>query len=306
MRPPRCDFSRSRLKSAPMTEPVISYNPRPSKAKFRPPAGSCDCHFHVFGPKAEFPYAKDAPYVPADAPKEELLAMHEFLGIDRGVVVQSAAHGFDNRAAADLIAAKPGRYVGVALLALTATVDDLKKLHAQGFRGVRFNYMGHLGKPPPIDVVIRFCSKLVAVNWHLQLHFDASHIEQLAPQIKLSPVPVVIDHMGRIDAEKGQEQMGFRGLIRLMEENKKVWVKVSGAERASREGDPYSNAVPFGRRLVDTFTDRVLWGTDWPHPNLKSIPDDGGLVDLIPRMADSEAKRKALLVDNPAKFYGFK
>src|SRR5262247_1699475 len=154
-----------------MTEPAISYNPRPSKAKLKPPPGSCDAHFHVFGPKAEFPFAKDAPYVPADAPKEELLAMHEFLGIDRGVVVQSAAHGFDNRAAADLIKAKAGRYVGVALLPITASVDEMKKLNDQGFRGVRFNYMGHLGKPPPIADVMRFTTKLVAFNWHLQIHF---------------------------------------------------------------------------------------------------------------------------------------
>jgi 2-pyrone-4,6-dicarboxylate lactonase len=288
-----------------MSEPVISYNPRPSKAKFRPPAGSCDCHFHVFGPKAEFPYAKDAAYIPADAPKEELLAMHEFLGIDRGVVVQSAVHGFDNRAAAGLIAAKPGHYVGVALLPLTASVDELKRLHAEGFRGVRFNFMSHLGKPPPVADVIRFASKLVPLNWHLQVHFEASRIEQLAPDLKRSPVPVVIDHMGRIDAEKGLDQMPFRSLLKLLEE-KKFWVKVSGAERASREGEPYHDAIPYARKLIDTLGDRVLWGTDWPHPNLKAVPDDGILVDLIAQMADSEAKRKALLVDNPQRLYGFK
>jgi 2-pyrone-4,6-dicarboxylate lactonase len=288
-----------------MTEPAISYNPRPSKSKLKLPPGSCDCHFHVFGPKAEFPFAKDASYVPADAPKEELFAMHEFLGIDRGVVVQSAAHGFDNAAAADLIKARPERYVGIALLPLTATVDEMKKLHAQGFRGVRFNYMTHLGKPPPIADVIKFCSKFASLGWHLQIHFEAALIDQLAPQLKLAPVPVVIDHMGRIDAEKGLDQMPFRALLKLLEE-KKIWVKVSGAERASRESEPYSDAIPYGRKLVDSFGDRVLWGTDWPHPNLKAIPDDGILVDLIERMADSEAKRKALLVDNPQRLYGFK
>ncbi|HEX9397011.1 MAG TPA: amidohydrolase family protein [Burkholderiales bacterium] len=288
-----------------MSEPVPSFNPRPTKAKLKLPPGSCDAHFHVFGPKAEYPFAKDAPYVPADAPKEELFAMHEFLGIDRGVVVQSAAHGFDNRAAADLIAAKKGRYVGVALLPLTATVDDMKKLQAQGFCGVRFNYFGHLGTPPPIADVIKFAAKLVSVNWHLQVHLEASHIEQIAPQLKNSPVPVMIDHMGRIDAEQGLDQMPFRVLLSLLED-KKIWVKVSGAERASREGEPYADAVPYGRKLVDTVGDRVVWGTDWPHPNLKAIPDDGVLVDLVGQMADSEAKRKALLVDNPAKFYGLK
>jgi len=288
-----------------MSEPAISYNPRPSKAKLKLPPGSCDAHFHVFGPKAEFPFAKDAPYVPADAPKEELIAMHEFLGIDRGVVVQSAAHGFDHRAATGLIAAKQGRYVGVALLPITASVEEMKRLHAEGFRGVRFNYVGHLGTPPPIADVIRFASKLVPLGWHLQIHLEAGHIEQIAPQLKNSPVPVMIDHMGRIDAEKGLDQMAFKVLFTLLED-KKIWVKVSGVERASREGEPYADAVPYARKIVDTVGDRVVWGTDWPHPNLKAIPDDGILVDIVAQMADTEAKRKALLVDNPAKFYGFK
>jgi len=287
-----------------MSEPVISYNPRPSKSKLKLPPGSCDAHFHVFGPKAEFPFPKDAPYVPADAPKEELLAMHEFLGIDRGVVVQSAAHGFDHRAAASLIATKKGRYVGVALLPITASVEEMKRLHAEGFRGVRFNYVAHLGKPPPIADVVRFATKLVPLGWHLQIHLEAGHIEQIAPQLKNSPVPVMIDHMGRIDAEKGLDQMPFKVLFSLLED-KKIWVKVSGVERASREGEPYADAVPYARKLVDTVGDRVVWGTDWPHPNLKAIPDDGILVDVVAQMADSDAKRKALLVDNPAKFYGF-
>jgi 2-pyrone-4,6-dicarboxylate lactonase len=288
-----------------MTDPKPSFNPRPSKTKLKLPPGSCDCHFHVFGPKAEFPFAKDAAYVPADAPKEELFAMHEFLGIDRGVVVQSAAHGFDNAAAADLIAAKKGKYVGVALAPVTISAADLKKLDDQGFRGLRFNYMGHLGKPPPIEQVAALSGKLAALGWHLQIHMEAKLIAQLGKALKVSAVPVVIDHMGRIDAEQGLDQAPFRHLIALLKEDKKFWVKVSGAERASREGEPYSDAVPYARKLVDEFGDRVLWGTDWPHPNLKSIPDDGILVDLIGQMASKEEQRKALLVDNPARLYRF-
>jgi 2-pyrone-4,6-dicarboxylate lactonase len=288
-----------------MTDPKPSFNPRPSKTKLKLPPGSCDCHFHVFGPKAEFPFAKDAAYMPADAPKEELFAMHEFLGIDRGVVVQSAAHGFDNAAAADLIAAKKGKYVGVALAPVTISAADLKKLDDQGFRGLRFNYMGHLGKPPPIEQVAALSGKLAALGWHLQIHMEAKLIAQLGKALKVSAVPVVIDHMGRIDAEQGLDQAPFRHLIALLKEDKKFWVKVSGAERASREGEPYSDAVPYARKLVDEFGDRVLWGTDWPHPNLKSIPDDGILVDLIGQMASKEEQRKALLVDNPARLYRF-
>jgi 2-pyrone-4,6-dicarboxylate lactonase len=287
-----------------MTEPKPSFNPRPSKAKLKLPPGSCDCHFHVFGPKAQFPFAADAAYTPADAPKEELFALHEFLGIDRGVVVQAAAHGFDNSAATDLIADKQGRYVGVALVPHTADAAELKRLDEQGFRGVRFNYMRHLGPPPPIEEVIRLGAKLAPLGWHLQIHMDSSLIDQMTPPLQRSPVPVVIDHMGRIDASKGLDQAPFKSLLRLLED-KRFWVKVSGAERASQEGEPYADAVPFGRKLVEQFGDRVLWGTDWPHPNLKSIPDDGILVDLIAQMASSEAQRQALLVDNPQRLYRF-
>jgi 2-pyrone-4,6-dicarboxylate lactonase len=288
-----------------MAEPTPSFNPRPSKSKLKLPPGSCDAHFHVFGPKGTFPFAKDASYTPADAPKEELFAMHEFLGIDRGVVVQSAAHRYDNRAAAGLIADRKDRYVGVALLPLDAPMDEIKRLHSEGFRGVRFNYTQHLGTPPPIDDVIKFCAKLASLGWHLQMHMDSALIDRLAPSLKLSPVPVVIDHMGRIDAELGLDQAPFRSLLKLLED-KKIWVKVSGSERASREGEPYSDAIPYARKLVADFGDRVLWGTDWPHPNLKAIPDDGILVDLIAQMAPTAAQQKALLVDNPQRFYGFK
>ena len=288
-----------------MTEPIPTFNPRPSKSKLKLPPGSCDAHFHVFGPKASFPFAKDAPYTPVDAPKEELFAMHEFLGIDRGVVVQSTAHGYDHRAAAGLIADKKGRYVGVALLPVDVPMDEVKRLDAEGFRGVRFNYMQHLGTPPPIENVIKFCAKLASVGWHLQIHTESGFIDRLAPSLKLAPVPVVIDHMGRIDAGLEMDQAPFRGLLKLLED-KKIWVKVSGVERASREGEPYSDAIPYARRLVSDFGDRVLWGTDWPHPNLKAIPDDGILVDLIAQMASTDAQRQALLVDNPQRFYGFK
>ena len=287
-----------------LTEPKPSFNPHPSKAKLKLPPGSCDAHFHVFGPPAQFPFAENRAYTPAGAPKEELFALHEFFGIDRGVAVQSAAHGFDNSAAADLIANKKGRYVGVALVPVNVEAVALKRLDEQGFRGARFNYVKHLGTPPPIDDVIKLGGKLAALGWHLQIHMESSGISELAPSLKLSPVPVVIDHMGRVDAELGLDQAPFRNLLKLLEDQK-IWVKVSGAERISRHGDPYADAVPFARKLVTDFGDRTVWGTDWPHPNLKAIPDDGILVDLIEKMASSEAQRQALLVDNPQRLYKF-
>jgi 2-pyrone-4,6-dicarboxylate lactonase len=219
------------------------------------------------------------------------------------VVVQSAVHGFDNSAAADLLADKKGSYVGVALVPVNVDMSELKKLHEQGFRGVRFNFVQHLGGGPALSDVMKLSTKLAALNWHLQLHVEPQMIPKMTTELKLSPVPVVIDHMGRIDASRGLDQPGFTHLLKLLED-KRFWVKVSGLERASRQGAPYADAVPFARKLVADFGERVVWGSDWPHPNLDAISDDGKLVDLIGEFAN-EKQRQALLVDNPLKLYKF-
>ena len=291
-----------------MSEPGVppkkpSYHNNPTEPKLKLPEGACDAHFHVFGPKAKFPFDEKAPYKPADAPKDVLIDRHMFLGIERGVVVQSAAHGYDNSAAADLLAEMKGSYVGIALVPVNAEVSELKKLDAQGFRGARFNYVQHLGGGPPLADVMKFTSKLATLGWHLQLHLESSMIAQMTTELKLSAVPIVIDHMGRIDASRGLDQPGFTHMLKLLED-KRFWVKVSGLERASRQGAPYSDAVPFARRLVTEFGSRVVWGSDWPHPNLDAIPDDGKLVDLIGEFTN-DMQRQALLVDNPQKLYKF-
>jgi 2-pyrone-4,6-dicarboxylate lactonase len=286
-----------------MSEPKPSYHTNPTEPKLKLPPGSCDAHFHVFGPKAKFPFDEKAPYRPADAPKDVLIDRHMFLGIERGVVVQSAAHGFDNSAAADLLADKKGSYVGVALTPVNVDMSKLKQLHEQGFRGVRFNYFQQLGGGPPIAEVMKLSAKLASLGWHLQLHLDSSVISNMATELKLSAVPVVIDHMGRVDASRGLDQTGFVNLLKLLED-KRCWVKVSGLERASRVGAPYNDAVPFARKLIAECGERCVWGSDWPHPNLDGIPDDGQLVDLIAEFTD-EKQRQALLVDNPMKLYKF-
>jgi 2-pyrone-4,6-dicarboxylate lactonase len=266
------------------------------------PPGACDAHFHVFGPRGVFPFDENRRFTPEDAPKDKLLALHARLGIERGVVVQSAVHGHDNSAAADLIRTAGGKYLGVALVPLTA---DLERLHEQGFRGARFQYMRHLGEGAPVEDVLAFARRLAGVGWHLQIHLEADLLEAMSPALERSPVPVVIDHMARIDASKGLSQRPFQCLLRLLE-NPKFLVKVSGVERASREGPPYRDAIPFARKLVAEFGDRVLWGTDWPHPNHHGpVPDDGELVDALAEIAPTQAQRQALLVDNPARFYGF-
>lgn len=283
----------------------MSFKPNPGKPGLKLPPGACDTHFHVFGPQARFPFAADRSYTPdSEAPKETLFKLHEHLGIQRGVVVQSAAHGYDNAAAADLIQAGKGSYVGVALVSTDIEDQELQRLHGQGFRGARFHYMSHLGAGSPIDEVLAFAKRLAGLGWHLQIHLDSKRIEELAPALKRSPVPVVIDHMARIDASLGLEQKPFQDLLRLLADEK-FWVKVSGAERASRQAAPWRDALPFACKLVAECGERTLWGTDWPHPNLKEVPDDGLLVDLIAEMAPTEVQRQALLVDNPQRFYRF-
>ncbi len=282
-----------------------SFHPAPSAPKLRLPAGSCDAHCHVFGPQSVFPYAKDAKFRPADAPKETLFALHKLLGIETCVIVQSGCHGFDNSVVADALAAKGGTYRGVALL--PADVDDttLRALDAQGFRGVRFNFMQHLAQAASIDDVVAMGPRLAAVGWHLQVHFESSLFPALMPALCRSVVPVVIDHMGRIDATLGLDQPAFGHLCALMEDDR-FWVKVSACDRASLRGPPYADAIAMARVLVKRFPDRVLWGTDWPHPNHAGpIPDDGQLVDLISHIAPSQAALQALMVDNPQRLYRF-
>jgi len=281
-----------------------SFHPSPSKPKLRLPKGACDAHVHVFGPARVFPYAKEAPFVPADAPKERLFAMHALLGVEHCVIVQSTCHGFDNRVVADAIKAKQGAYCGIALAPPSVGDRELARLDGLGFRGVRFNFMQHLGAGAKMEDVIALTRRLAPLGWHLQVHFESSLLGSLAPWLRKSAVPVVIDHMGRVDASRGLDQPDFRALLDLMSDAR-FMVKVSGAERCSRQAPPYGDAVPFARKLVAEFGERALWGTDWPHPNLNHVPDDGLLADLLPEIAPSAAQRQALLVDNPQRLYRF-
>ncbi len=278
---------------------------RPNKPKLKLPPGACDAHVHVVGPRARFPFPASRSFTASDAPKEKLFALHEMLGIERCVVVHTAAHGLDLSVTADALAAKNGSYLGIALVPVTISDGDLKALDKRGFCGARFQYMPHLGQGVPVDDVIAFGKRLADIGWHLQIHMAADRIEELAPALKRSPVPVVIDHMGRIDAGQGLEQAPFKSLLKLLEDSN-VWVKVSGCDRATRQGPPYADAVPFARKLLAEAGDRCLWGLDWPHPNHQGpVPDDGTLVDLIADIAPSMAARQALLVDNPQRLYRF-
>jgi 2-pyrone-4,6-dicarboxylate lactonase len=281
-----------------------SYHAAPSRPRLALPPGACDAHVHVFGPQARFPFATRRSFTPCEAPKEALFALHALLGIERCVVVQSMVHGFDNSVSEDAIAARRGSYVGIALVPVTVADAELRRLDAAGFRGARFHFMRHLGAATPIDDIMAFGKRLADMGWHLQLHFESALVRELAPALLRTAAPIVIDHMGRIDASRGIDQPDFRTLRELLRDER-FWVKLSGAERASRNGPPYADAVPFARTLLADAGDRVLWGTDWPHPNLDHVPDDGALVDLLAAIAPSQAEREALLVQNPDRLYRF-
>jgi 2-pyrone-4,6-dicarboxylate lactonase len=269
------------------------------------PPDACNAHCHVFGPSDRFPYAADGTYRPAaDAPKEALYALNDRLGFQRCVVVQAGCHGFDNRAAEDAVASRPGQYRGIALLRPSVPDAELQRLDAAGFRGVRFNYSRHLGAGTLISDVMALAARLVPLGWHLQIHGDPDLVSELGPSLQRAPVPVVIDHIGRIDASLGLEHPYFRSLLALMR-HQHVWVKVSGMDRITKLGPPYLDAQPFAQKLVAEFGDRVVWGNDWPHPNHKGVPDDRQLVDLIAVIAPTVADRERLLVSNPARLYRF-
>jgi 2-pyrone-4,6-dicarboxylate lactonase len=268
---------------------------------FRLPSLACDAHCHVFGPAVRFPYAVDRRYTPEDAPKEALRALHDRLGIGRAVIVQASCHGTDNRAMLDCIASEPARYRGVAIADDSFTGAHFDALHAGGVRGVRFNFVRHLGGAPDLDAFHRVIGRIRPLGWHVVLHLDAPDIAALVPMIAALPLTTVIDHMGRAPASDGVAQAPFQTLLELAR-HEHIWVKVSGAERIA--APPFRAAVPFAQALMRVAPGRVLWGTDFPHPNLKHEVDEADLVDMLPDYGDAAALQR-LLVDNPTRLYGF-
>ncbi|WP_212524079.1 amidohydrolase family protein [Actibacterium sp. MT2.3-13A] len=288
-----------------MNDAAITWNPNPSKPRLKLPEGATDTHVHVFGPVSRFPYDPKSGFKPGDAPKEQLFALHDMLGIDRCVIVQSGCHGYDNSAVADAIAARPGTYLGIALAPPDVADEDIQRLKRQGFRGIRFNYMAHLAPGATAEQLRALAPRLADADWQLLVHMEAGLIADMAPVLADLPCPVVIDHMGRVDASLGMDQAPFQHLMRLGEKAH-VWIKVSGSERCSTQEPPYADATPFARKLVETFPDRTIWGTDWPHPNYRAAPpDDGILVDLLQDICPDETALRRLLVDNPARLYRF-
>jgi len=278
----------------------------PITPKNRLPDGACDAHCHVFGPASLFPYADDRTYTPQDASVEQLRALHKKLGISRAVIVHASCHGTDNSVTLDAIASSNGAYRGVANVKADITDNELARLDAGGIRGIRFNFVKHLGGIPDVSVVERMIERIAPLNWHIVLHLDAQDLlehERLLNRIK---VPFIIDHMGRVQAERGLDQEPFQMLLKLMQENPLAWTKICGAERVSAGKRPFTDAVPFAKSLIETAPERLLWGTDWPHPNItQDMPNDGELVDLFYEYTSDPRVQKQILVTNPASLYGF-
>jgi 2-pyrone-4,6-dicarboxylate lactonase len=290
----------------------LDWCPRPSKPKFRLPPGAVDAHCHVFGPGEQFPYAPERKYTPSDAGKTELYALREHLGFARNVVVQASCHGFDNAAMVDACRASGGKARGVATVRRSVTDCELSELHEAGVRGVRFNFIKRLVDFTPRGQLLEIAGRIQTLDWHVVVYLEAENLAELWDFFSALPTTVVIDHMGRPDVENGVDAPEFALLLEFMRQHENVWAKVSCPERLSVTGPPatdgehnaYRDVVPFARRVVEAFPNRVLWGTDWPHPNLKHhMPDDGLLVDFIPHIAVTPQLQSKLLVSNPMRLY---
>jgi len=279
-------------------------DPNPVKPMLVLPPGACDAHCHVFGPAAKFPYAADRSYTPPDAPVENLRKLHARLGVSRAVIVHASCHGTEMEVTLDAIAGSGGAYRGVACVEDSVTDRELERLRDGGIRGIRFNFVKHLGGVPDLAVFYRLLARIKPLGWHIVLHFDAEDILAQRELLGRIDVPFIIDHMGRVKAADGLEQRPFRSLLDLFRTNSLAWIKVCGAERVSSGARPFRDAVPFAQALIAVDSSRILWGTDWPHPNItKDMPNDGELVDLFGEICPDAAVRERILVDNPTRMY---
>ena len=295
-----------------MTPGWLPFYPNPSKPRFQLPKGSVDAHCHVFGPGDEFPYAPERKYTPCDASKAQLFALRDHLGFERNVIVQATCHGSDNRALVDALQHSNGMARGVATVSRDVTDTQLRAMHDAGVRGTRFNFVKRLVDFTPREVLLEIAHRIAPLGWHVVIYFEAVDLPELWDFFTALPTTVVVDHMGRPDVSKAVDGPEFELFVRMMREHENIWSKVSCPERLSATGPPaldgeqnaYRDVIPFAKRLVETFPDRVLWGTDWPHPNLKDhMPDDGLLVDYIPHIAVTPSLQHKLLVDNPMRLY---
>jgi 2-pyrone-4,6-dicarboxylate lactonase len=284
----------------------LVFHPEPSIPEFKPPTGAVDAHCHVFGPADEFPFAPERKYTPCDAGKDKLWALRDHLGLHRNVIVQATCHGADNRALVDALLDSRGTARGVATVRASVTDEELKMLDDAGVRGVRFNFVKRLVDALPFDDLQGIAERIAPLGWHIVIYFEAADLAEYYDFFTVLPTTVVVDHMGRPDITAPIDGPAFELFLRLLSDNDNFWSKVSCPERLSAVGPEggYEDVVPFARTVVENFSDRVLWGTDWPHPNMRThMPDDGKLVDFVPKIAVTRELQRKLLVDNPMRLY---
>lgn len=287
-----------------MDPDYLPFHANPSKPAYTPPAGAVDAHCHVFGPAHQFPYHPKRKYTPCDAPKQKLFELRDYLGFERNVIVQASCHGTDNAALIDALQAAGDLARGVAVVSPDITHEELEVMHQAGVRAIRFNFVKRLVDSTPREVFIGIAEKIRQYGWHIVVYFEAPDLEDLIPFLIQLDHTIVIDHMGRPDVSKGIDHPDFQRFVKLLEDNPNFYTKVSCPERLTQQAPDYSDVEPYARTLVERFPQQVLWGTDWPHPNMKShTPDDGLLVDVIPKIAPTNALQQALLVDNPMRLY---
>tara|TARA_A100001037_G_scaffold300434_1_gene327994 strand:- start:14177 stop:15052 length:876 start_codon:yes stop_codon:yes gene_type:complete len=281
---------------------IAGPDPNPKKPSLQLPKGACDAHCHIFGPAELFPYHPNRSYTPPDASKYALKKLHDHLGIDRAVIVHASCHGTYMDATLDAIATSNGNYRGTSIVDPSISDAELQRYHVGGIRAVRFNFVKHLESVPEEAVVKRMAERIAELGWHLVVHLDAQDIVELSPILLSLPVPFVIDHMARVKASEGMQQEPFAQLLKLMA-NENAWVKICGGERISTDGPPFYDAIPFAQKLIQTAPDRILWGTDFPHPNVKHMPNDGELVNLLGMYTDDSQILQQILVHNPDRLY---
>jgi 2-pyrone-4,6-dicarboxylate lactonase len=287
-----------------MDPDYLPFHPSPAKPEFKTPAGAVDAHCHVFGPADKFPYHPKRKYTPCDAPKEKLFELRDYLGFERNVIVQASCHGTDNAALLDALESAGELARGIAVVDPAITVEELEAMDKAGVRGVRFNFVKRLVDSTPKEVFLSVAEKIKPLGWHIIVYFESPDLEGLIPFLNELDTTIVVDHMGRPDVAKGVDHPDFQRFVQLMKDNDKIWVKTTCPERLTLTPPDYSDVIPFMKTLVEQFPDRCLWGTDWPHPNMKShVPDDGKLVDVIPLIAETAELQQKLLVDNPMRLY---
>jgi predicted TIM-barrel fold metal-dependent hydrolase len=278
----------------------------PAPPLFPVPAGSCDTHCHIFGPVSRFPYAEERAYTPPEASLESYLALRDTLKLSRSVIVQPAPHGFDNAVTLDAIRRIGPEARGIAVIEPSIRYSELERLHEQGIRGIRLSTLLHGNAA--FDDLTWMATRIVPFDWHILLHLkSAKELTELALPIRALPVPVVLDHLGRVTGKEGPDSVAFRTLIELLTDTDHCWTKISSWYRLSSQGAPYPDMERLARTVMDVRPDRVLWGSNWPHPIISAspMPNDGDLFNQFLSWAETDERRKTILVDNPAALYGF-